>query len=356
LAPCEKKTQKQKEMEQSVNGGSGGRHNNDATMCEPTTVIPWKTLNELKMSVIQNEAENKYLQDRLRLEEEQKRLRETNKDIESKLAVAAVQVQNAEGLVVFEKERADRAEAAAKEQMEREKAHADKIEAMAKEKTALAEAAAKERFEREKLQQETVFLQEKAALELKVKEMELANLRLQLEQDKGKNKRGSEENAGGSAGPRRRSAAADASLSDSSSQVVLMPYSDSLTKKDFASNRQSRRFRWLMVYSAPRALEVLDFGEGMKYVTTMALDDGEWMSLLYFKEKYRFSPEPHFVKNFRASGRITGRVLFEAQWDVTHRFLVSAVQSDELRRALLTSPSLVNENGATYYKMHLVVE
>jgi hypothetical protein len=62
------------------------------------------------------------------------------------------------------------------------------------------------------------------------------------------------------------------------------------------------------------------------------------------------------VKNLHASGRITGRVLFEAKWDVTHRFLVSAVKSDEIRRALLTSPSLMNEDGATYYKMHLVAE
>jgi hypothetical protein len=150
----------------------------------------------------------------------------------------------------------------------------------------------KERFQKEQALRECEYLKEKAAYEARMKElefsnlrmqldlektktlgngeggsssemearakdMELANLRLQLEQEKGKNKRGSEENAGGSAGPRRRSVAADALLSDSSSQVVLMPYSDSMTKKDFASNRQSRRFRWLMVYSAPRALEVL---------------------------------------------------------------------------------------------------
>jgi hypothetical protein len=93
-----------------------------------------------------------------------------------------------------------------------------------------------------------------------------------------------------------------------------MPYSDSMTQKDLPSGRQSRRFRWLMVYFAPRALEVLDFEEAVKNVTTTALGDGEWMSLLFFKEKYRFGPAPHFVKDLHASGRITGRVLFEAQW------------------------------------------
>jgi hypothetical protein len=285
-------------------------------------------------------------------------------------------------------ERADRAEAAAKEQMEREKAHADRVEAMAKERAAmseaaakeqverekekatLAEAAAKERFEREKLQQEAVFLQEKAALEQKVrdmearakdmeakaKDMELANLRLQLGQDKGKNKRGTVDNDGGSAGPRRRSVAADASLSDSSSQVVLMPYSDLMTQRDLPSGRQGRRFRWLMIYSAPRALEVLDFEVEVKHVITTALGDGEWMSLLFFKEKFRFGPAPLFVEDLHASGRITGRVLFEAQWDVTHRFLVGAVPSDEIRRALLHSPCLLKEDGTAYYKMHLVVE
>jgi hypothetical protein len=195
-----------------------------------------------------------------------------------------------------------------------------------------------------------------SVIEARAKDVELANIRLQLEQEKGKNKRGTVDNGGGSAGPRRRSVAADASLSDSSSQVVLMPYSDLMTQRDLPSGRQGRRFRWLMIYSAPRALEVLDFEVEVKHVITTALGDGEWMSLLFFKEKFRFGPAPLFVEDLHASGRITGRVLFEAQWDVTHRFLVGAVPSDEIRRALLHSPCLLKEDGTAFYKMHLVVE
>ena len=193
-------------------------------------------------------------------------------------------------------------------------------------------------------------------MEARAKDMELANLRLQLEQEKGKNKRGSEHNDGGGPGPRRKSAAPSEAQPTSSPQVVLMPYDDPMTQADLRSHDLGRKYCWVMVYSAPRALEVLDFKEEMSRVVTTALSDGKWMSLIAFKKKVRFSPAQPFVTDLHTRGLITGPVFFESRCDATHRFLVDAVQTDEIRRALLDSPSLMIEDGATYYKMHLVAE
>jgi hypothetical protein len=297
-------------MEQSVNGGSGGRHNNDATMCEPTTVIPWKTLNELKMSVIQHEAEKKYLQDRLGLEEERKRLRETNKDIESKLAVAAVQVQNAEGMVVFEKERADRMEAAAKEQVEWEK-----------EKAAMAAAAAKERFEREKLQQATVFLQEKVALELKVKEMEakakdmeLANLRMQLEREKTRNSAMGEggRSSGGNISRKRAQESAleteDDEEEDEEEDGVVR--GARAAKVKLPPTSIGTKLYWLVVYEGEVEVTFDNLHAKLPDLSKIesARFNERWYALLHVSRRIRSKP---IMKAMHAMG-IAGRVWVEA--------------------------------------------
>ena len=281
-------------------------------MCEQTTMVPWKVLNQYRVSLIESEADRKYLRSQLDMEKERKLLCQANKDIESKLAVAVVQVQNANGLVVFEKERADRmeaaakehmdqekeradrAEAAAKEQMEREKAHTNRIEAMAnekvamaeavakeqverekektamakamakeqmereKEKAAMAEAAAKERFEREKLQQETVFLQEKAALELKVKEMEakakdmeLANLRMQLEREKTRNSaigEGGSSSSSNSGRKRAQESALDTEDDEEEPPPLNRSVGTKAVKAKFPSNSRVSQLYWLVAY------------------------------------------------------------------------------------------------------------
>jgi hypothetical protein len=153
-------------MEQSVNGGSGGGHDNDATMREPTTVISLKELNELKMSVIESERER--LQEKEMFLQEKEALEQELGDIET--IISCKELKELKMSVI--------------------------------------------ESEREKLQQKKMFLQEKAALEQKLwdmearaKDMELANLRLQLEQEKGRNKRGYEQSDGRGPGPRRRSGA-----------------------------------------------------------------------------------------------------------------------------------------------------
>jgi hypothetical protein len=245
-------------------------------------------------------------------------------------------------------ERAERAEALAKERVEREK-----------ERAVHSTEAARERFEREKMRQEAVFLQEKVALELKMKEMEakakdmeIANLRLQLELEKSQKKRGAEDHDGGGGGSRKRSSAV--SEVSSSPLLVLMPYEDPMTREAFRG--QGRKYRWVLIYSADRALGVSDFKEEVKRVATTALSNNEWMTLVVFKEKFRSVMAPGFVRGLHSSGRITGRALIEAPWSATHRFLLSAVQHNEIQKVLLDSPSLEREDDVTYCKMRLVAE
>jgi hypothetical protein len=358
-------------MEQSVNGVSGGGHDNDATMREPTTEISWKELNELKVSVIESEADRKYLRSQLDMEKERKLLCQANKDIESKLAVAVVQVQNAEGLIVFEKqradrmeaaakehverekERADRAEAAAKEQIERDKAHLDRVEAMAKDRAALAEAvakeqverekekaamaetvakeraamaeasakeqierekekaamaaaAAKERFEREKLQQETVFLQEKVALELKVKEMEakakdmeLANLRMQLEREKTRNSamgEGGRSSSSNSGRKRAQESALDTEDEEEEEESDSPPLNSSVgakaVKAKLPANSCGTQLYWLVVYEGD--VEVLFHNLQPELPVLSKLESARfndrWFALLSVSRRIRSKP------------------------------------------------------------------
>ena len=334
---CEKEDA-QEAIEEICTGGSGGGFNGDAAMSEQTIMVSWKVLNQYRVSLIESEADRKYLRSQLDMEKERKLLCQANKDIESKLAVAVVQVQNANGLVVFEKERADRMEAAAKEQMEREKDHADKIEAMAKEKVAMAEAvakeqverekekaamaeaAAKERFEREKLQQETVFLQEKAALELKVKEMEakakdmeLANLRMQLEREKTRNSamgEGGRSSSSNSGRKRAQESALDTEDEGGEEESDSPPLNSSVgakaVKAKLPANSCGAQLYWLVVYEGDVEVLFHDLQPELPVLSNLesARFNDRWFALLSVSRRIRSKPIMRAVYKMGLAGRV----------------------------------------------------
>jgi len=368
----------EEEIEEIFDSGCGGGFN-EPVQNEQTTVVSWKTLNELRMAFFQSETERKYLRDRLDLEEERKLLHQANKDNETKVAVAAVQVENAQKAAGKEKERADeiklmaqaqtekekgradKAEEMAKERVEREKERADRAEAMATERlerekvlAATLADAANERFAREKTQQETEFLRVRMELELKAKDMELENVRLQLELEKMNKKRCADAEDVRSGGSKKKSSPAASEELTFSPQVALMPYSDPMTREAFRG--QGRKYRWVLVYSADSVLEASDFKDEVKRVITTVLKDDEYMTLVFFKTKFRSCVAPIFVRDLHSRGRITGRALIEAPWSATHRFVVSTVQHREIQSVLLDSPSLERDDGIMYCKMRLVVE
>jgi hypothetical protein len=285
----------QAEIEALCIGGSGGGYNGDAMMCEQTTMVPWKVLNEYRVSLIESEAERKYLRGRLDLEEERKRLCQASKATEIELAVAKEHVDRVEAMakeqLAREKERSDRAEAAAKEQVELEK-----------ERATMAEAVAKERFEREKLQQQTAFLQEKAAMELKMKELEqaafearmkeleAANARMQLELEKARSA-GSGEGGSSSGGKTRRKRAQELALEtedDEEEQVEPIPRAEAV-KVVLPEMGEQAQSRWLVAYEGD--VELTFFRVQAKVPSLVKIEsarfDGLWFSLLRLKKRLR---------------------------------------------------------------------
>ncbi len=278
------------EMEEVCTSGAGGRYSGDVMLCEQTTVVSWKELNELKVSVIQSEAERKYLLGRLDLEEERKRLCQASKATEIELAVAKEHVVRVEAIakeqLAWEKERSDRAEAAAKEQVEREK-----------ERAALAEAVTKERFEREKLQQQTAFLQEKAALELKMKEMEqaafearmkeleAANARMQLELEKARSAANGEGGSFSGGNTSRKRAQEPAPETEDNEEGQVEPFPRAVT---FYAGGNALMC-WLVAYEGDVELTFSRVQAIVPLLLTIesARFDGPWFSLLRLKKRLR---------------------------------------------------------------------
>ena len=317
-------------MEETDNGGSRGEYSSNAMiaaaiMCEQTTVVSWEKMNELRVSFIKSEVERKCLRDQLDMEEERKLMCRINTANEIKIAVAkelAVKEKEradkveamaktlvdqteaaakeqierekehaelakavAKEQMEREKERADRAEAAAKEQMEREKEHAERARAVAKEQVEREKELAMRTAEAEKLQQTTVFLQEKAALELKVKEMEakakdmeLANLRMQLELEKTRNSAN-----GGGGKPSRKRAPETEDNNGGVEAVNAIPR---------GSDGNPRNY-WLVAYEG--SVEKLTFDTLQPLLPTIskvvsARFNDHWFALLHFSPRIRCAP------------------------------------------------------------------
>jgi hypothetical protein len=267
---CEKEDAHE-EIEEICTGGSGGGFNGDAEMSEQTSMVSWKALNEYRVSLIKSEAERKYLQGRLELEEERKRWCQASKDTEIELAVA-------------------------------------------KERASMVESVAKERFEREKLQQQTAFLQEKASYEARMKELELANLRMQLERRKTRKSANGEggSSSGGSTSRKRAQESAletedDEEVEEEEDNVVRVARA---AKVKLPPTSIGTKLYWLVVYEGEVEVTFDNLHAKLPDLSKIesARFNDRWYALLNVSRRIRSKP---IMKAMHAMG-IAGRVWVEA--------------------------------------------
>ena len=328
---------------------------------------------DLKIAIIQSKADARCLQEALKVKDLEMRVAQQINDVEMK---ASAKIWDAERQAM---QHVNDVELKAKDAEARATVNEEARKAVERAKDAEVRAAVNEEARKAAeeraahIERETEAKVQQAvanAVALKERDMELANLRRQLELVKTRNSANGEGGSllGGNPGRKRthenmggRGAGVQEENIDGSAEepgpikssplLTMTPYDDPV---EYDSNRAQRR-RWVVAYASDKVLETSDFADGfVRHTTATSFGNGEFLTMLTFSRRVRLTVVQPVMQELRSKGRITGQVLVETCFKATLRFDVSAVTNGSIRLQLMRSPSRVRMGGVLGCRMIVV--
>ena len=282
---------------------------NSGGAAQETALIPTKGLYDLKIAFIRSEADKKNLQDKLEFEKER----------------ALVEKEKAQLELRMEKEKAQEAARAANDLKDKD------IEIM-------------------KLKMQLEFEKEKAKMQTEIFKA----------QERSEPKKRAQDDDDHQCPPKLNRQQQQLNEVSSSPQLVMTPFTDDPSKANLP--HLIRKYRWLFVYFADRALIPSDFPLEVNKVVTTIGHGNIWVSLMFLREKKHLTYIVKRLKELHSQKKISGKVAIEVTHGANAKLHVQDVNDDSATGDTIkhymagSSSTTSDENGTTLFKLRVLIE